>query len=371
MKKRITSLTNNPRIIVCFILSVFTALPLIRLYPYENSLETLLEGCDDWNYYARFALEIKNGGSLIPSFQDVYGYPGGFLYNYFVALCFAVFGENTVPVYIIQSVMLGASVLIVFYTFQNKMKPITAMLFFLSLCIFGLLDVSKHYSVTLLSENLAVFTIACFMYFLKRSIETKRTGFQLITLFFLITSILTRPNLMPLGLICIVLIWIYFIKIEKAQLLKPFLYSVIVLVGISVIALRNYSVCDKFVFLPSLGLSDSMRQVDQLSFALLVKKILFMFGFQPVLSSEYSFRPHWTLAWIGYFWYLFYRGKELLKTEAFEIMVHVFIITYCSASLIFTFVDSYGFRSFVPVMFVIVPFTFFIADRYVDRKKTL
>jgi len=362
MKKVIAFLKGNNTSLLCLTLLIFILLPVIRLYSYNLPLQTLLLGSDDWNYYAKYALEIKNGGLLIPSLTSQYEYPGGFFYSYFVAFCFFVFGDNLVPVYIIQSILLGLSLILIFVSFRDKMSPVIRLLFLLSLTAFALADVSKYYSVSLLSENLAVFSIALFVWFLKKGIETRKTVFQAGAILFLIISILTRPNLMPFGVLFIVLMLTYFLTGTPKQISKAAIFTIVFLVGFSLIAFRNYLVCGQLVFLPSTGVSDAIDQVHQLSFSLIIKKILFMVGFQPVLEPRYQFRPHWMLMWLGYLVYLFLRRKELLKSGPFEIMIHLFILVYCGLSIAFVTVDSYGFRAFIPVNLVILPFTFMALD---------
>ena len=66
---------------------------MIRLYPFENTVDTILQGTDDWSRYARFALDIVDNGILMPSLEECYWSPASFLYNYFVAFCFYAFGK--------------------------------------------------------------------------------------------------------------------------------------------------------------------------------------------------------------------------------------------------------------------------------------
>lgn len=354
---------------------VFTLLPLLRLYPFDNPAKVLADGPDDWNYYAKFALEIKNGGLLIPSFREQYQYPGGFLYNYFVAACLKIFGDDLSPVYVLQSILLGMSVVLVLLTFRNRLKPFTWNMLLVALVLFGLLDVSKYYSVRLLSENLALFTLAAFIYCLIKGIKENILSFQLSAVFFLVISLLTRPNLFSFGMVFVMLM-LLFNKYFGIAGRRAVAFSLIVVAGMSLIAVRNYLVCGKLIFMPSLGVSDALTQVQHLDIGLILKKALFMLGFQPVLSPEYQFRPHWMLMWTGYFIYLFIKRDDLkkLRLPAREIFVHLFILTYCASTIIFVTVDSYGFRSFIPVNFLILPFSFMAIDHvatFKSRQKNL
>src|SRR5690348_16896529 len=133
MNKLLTQLQSKrtQNVFVVLIIAGFVVLSFIRLYPFENTLQEDVIGIDDWNKYARWALDIKYHGIFISSLQENYWAPAGFLYNYFVAFCFIVFGDNTIPVFIIQSLLLGCSVAFIYFTFRNKMKPLTGFLFLL------------------------------------------------------------------------------------------------------------------------------------------------------------------------------------------------------------------------------------------------
>lgn len=146
-------------IIAISIIFIFAIFAVIRLYPFENTLTAILNGpTDDWNLYARTALDIRQNGILIPSIQGDYVFPNSFLYNYFLALCFLIFGENTIPVFIIQSILLGLSIALIYWTFRSKMHSLTGILFLITLFFFALLDVSKHYSSRFLRNNITLKT---------------------------------------------------------------------------------------------------------------------------------------------------------------------------------------------------------------------
>ena len=137
---RIIESKRTVDVLLLFVLLFFILYSLFRNYS-EGSLGEILIGNDDQNSYVNYGLDIKNNGLLISSVDGVYGRPGGSLYNYFIALCFILFGESTTPIYILQGMLLGFSVAIIFLSFRNKMKNITGFLFLTTLFIFALLDV--------------------------------------------------------------------------------------------------------------------------------------------------------------------------------------------------------------------------------------
>jgi hypothetical protein len=60
--------------------------------------------------------------------------------------------------------------------------------------------------------------------------------------------------------------------------------------------------------------------------------------------------------------------ERSVKFDWYEIPVHFFILVYCGLSVIFVTVDSYGFRAFIPISFVILPFSCMGLDNFMDRK---
>ncbi|MDP4267962.1 MAG: glycosyltransferase family 39 protein [Bacteroidota bacterium] len=350
-------------IIVISIILVLVVLSLFRLYPFENSLKDIVNGKDDWNRYARFALDIKHNGVLIKSVNGVYKGPGGFLYNYFVALCFLIFGENNIPIYIIQIVLLGFSIAFIYWTFRDKMNPFTGFAFLLTMFSFALVDVYKNYSFRLLSENLGVFTVSLFFFFFIKGIEKNKLSFQICSAFFLVFSILTRPNIFPFGLAFIIILIAFFLKQEKPYILKSILFALFFLSGMSIIAFRNYIVCGSWTFLPTYGTSSVFALTSHISLSYLLKKVLFCLGFLTTLNSEYLLRPHWVLMWIGYFIYIFLRIKDKTGFEIWELTVHLFILLYYGLSIISLQIGSYGFRIFIPVIFIVLAFSFMAVDR--------
>jgi len=359
-----TRRTGN--ILAIAIILAFGVLSLVRLYPFENSLKDILISKDDWGNYARFALDIKHNGILIPSLHENYFAPAGFLYNYFIALCFFIFGENTVPVFIIQNLLLGFSVALIYWGFCNKMKPLTGLAFLLTLFFFALFDVSKHYSFRLLSENLAIFTISIFFYCFIKGIEKNKLSLQISAAVFMGLSILTRPNIFLFGIVLIVIVTFYFLKQKKAGMLNLILFVFFLILITSFLAIRNHFVCGSWTFLPLKDFSFEEYFFKQHGFALghYIKKTLFCFGFLSPLEPGYQWHPHWTIMWIGYFIYLFFRVKEKRKYEIWEVTSHLFILCYYFLLLLVDVnLGNYGYRFLIPATFIILPFSFIALDK--------
>ena len=351
-------------ILALSILFVFAALSLIRLYPFENTLKENLNDMDDWCTYARYALDITNNGISMPSLNENYWAPAGFLYNYFIALSFYLFGENDVPVFIIQNFLLGLSVVFIYLTFRDKMKSLTSIAFLFTLFIFALVDVSKYYSFRLLSENLALFTMSAFFYCFNNGIEKNKLSLQILASALLGLSVLIRPNILPFEILIIAIAYFYY---RKAGIHKFFLFILFLTVSSSLLAIRNYSVTGSIVFFPTQGISFGSQFFSHHDFSIgfYLRKIIFCFGFLTSLEPDFQWRPHWTMMWIGYFIYLFFRLRENKRFEIWEVTSHLFIFCYFSL-LIFIApkLGSYGFRLLIPAIYFVLPFSFMSLDKF-------
>jgi hypothetical protein len=228
--------------------------------------------------------------------------------------------------------------------------------------VFGMLDVYKNYTFQLLSENLGLFTVSVFFYCFIKGIERDNLWLQLGGALFLVLSILFRPNIFPFGIIFIILSLYYFLIIKNKEVLKAFLFVLLILLGLSIPAIRNYIICGDLTFLPKQGIKDSIYQTAGFSISFFLNKILFCIGYLPVLEPSYQIRPHWMMMWLGYFIYLFYRIKFIRKLAFWEVGSQLFIFSYYGLSIVFVQVNSYGYRAFIPVTFVVLAFSFMSID---------
>jgi 4-amino-4-deoxy-L-arabinose transferase-like glycosyltransferase len=358
-----TRQTGN--ILAILIVVAFVIISLIRLYPFENSFRIILAGIDDWSRYAQYATDIKHNDLSMPMVHGNYIMPAGFLYCYFLALCFSLFGENNIPVYIIQSFLLGLSVALIYWTFRDRMRPLTSMAFLFTVTLFALLDVSKNYSFRMLSENLTIFTLSCFFYCFMKGFKKNKLSWQLAAAVLMGLSILTRPNIFPFGIILTVIVMYYYLKQGKKGLLPLLLFILFLVMSTSFLAFRNHFVTGDWVFLPVEGSSfaKGFFSQDTFSLSLILKKVLFCLGGLTPLEPGYQWRPHWILLWAGYFVYLFLRLKDIRKTELWEVTLHLFIFSYYLLLILITpKLGSYGFRLLLPAIFIVLPFPFMAFD---------
>ena len=137
--------------------------------------------------------------------------------------------------------------------------------------------------------------------------------------------------------------------------------------GISILGIRNYLLTGTWILLPSEGSSDSWKQLLSLDFEILYKKSLFALGFLSQLNPEYYPRPHWFLLILLYFTYLYNRLKNWKSIPYSEILFNVFIVSFYVLTILFVTVDSYGFRAFLPIQFMLIAVSFLSVKKLIHR----
>lgn len=373
---------------------LFVVIALFRLYPFHNTLQQIVnDSGNDWSKYAANALDIKHNGILLPAVDGAYEKPASFFYSYFLALCFYLFGDNNLPVYILQNLMLGLSIIFVWLTFRERMSKPVSYGFLFALVVFGITDVSMYYTFRFLGENLALFALSVFFLLFLNGIEKNKMPELFASAVFLGMAVLTRPNIFLFAVLLIILLVVHIIKTQKV---KPFAIFISVLViTSSFLAIRNYFICHCIQQMPSQGMLFNMiafhpipASVDISSannyYAAYVqyllqepgmfithylKKIAFCFGFMNAVVPSYHWFPHWTLMWLGYFTYLFFLFRNKIKTTLHEKATHIFILTYFASLVLVGQIENYGFRMLIPGNFFVLAFAFLAFDKLLPLLK--
>lgn len=356
------------------ILVVFGAIALIRCVSIDKTFQELAAGFEnDWNYYAKYAKDIKDNGLLIPGITSNYVIPAGFFYNYFLAFCITIFGEQLAPIFVFQSVLLAISIIFIFNFFKDKLREEENVWFLSGAIIIALVDIFRHYSFLLLSENLAVFTVSGFFMFYKWATKNNELRNYLLAAVFLGVSVLTRPTIYPFVSVLIILLVMDAYKHPLNRYMK-ILFLAVVAFLLLLLPVRNYLITGTFTLLPMNDtLFNYMNTANELSFGnepllfigYYFKKILFCLGFLPVLEPLFQFRPHWMIMWVGYLFYFYTLIKNKRKEEHWNKMAHLFLFLFLAVIILVAPITSYGFRMLIPVLFLLYGFAFIgLRDRW-------
>jgi hypothetical protein len=133
-------------------------------------------------------------------------------------------------------------------------------------------------------------------------------------------------------------------KAEKWTLLA------VAIVLIQGLAFRNWYISGEYVWLPTEGASDSMSMMQTLDFKMVWRKILFQMGWCSALNDAFQVRWHWIVL---LFVYIYYTVKQVLKGHLSHFLIHLLVWTLFLTNILFVKVDSYGFRSVLPFIFLI------------------
>jgi len=391
-------------ILAIAVVGVFLILALVRLYPYENRFDIILNTTgDDWQTYLVYGMDIKYNGLLLPIVDHVYLAPAGFLYHYFVAVCLIVFGENLIPIFILQYVLAGLAVALMYWTFRDKMRPLTGIAFLGALALFTLMDFCKYYAVNLFSENLAFFLMPIFFFCFIRGFEKDNTKLQLLSAFLMGAIILARTNMLLVAAAMAVIASLHYIKKGKRGILPLTSFIVIMVSVASLLGLRNYLLFKEWQFLPTRGFMteevhvipesvdlskvdtnllysklhvnkrvvnyvEFMRQEPGLFFNFYLKEMLFCFGFLSVLDPVYRWRPHWMLMWVGFFVYLLFWIKDRRTLKMWEVAILLYLFFYYGPLIAACQgIQNYGWRLFIPALNFVLIFAFLAWDRLSRR----
>lgn len=382
---------KTENIFCVFIVAFFALSALVRLYPFENTLQNIVaDKGNDWGTYSAYALDILHKGWMLPSVDGTYEKPASFFYSYFLAVCFFMFGENNIPVYFLQNLTLAFSVIFIWLTFCNKMSGKTSLVFLAVLFVFAITDVSIYYTFRFLGENLALFSLSLFFFLFFRGIEKNEKAFVLLSALFLAVSALTRPNIFLFLIVLPLPLAFYFFKNKRTEIRTLTAFVILLFIASSFLAVRNYLCCDKIAFLPSQGMFQNMinnhkipvavdlsgdentlfskykaylLQQPGIFFGHYFKKILFCFGFLKTLVPTYRWLPHWTLMWLCYFAYLYFNFREKTKTNFSEKIIHLYILLYFISLVLIAQIENYGFRMLIPGNFFVIPFAVMGGER--------
>jgi hypothetical protein len=340
---------------------------------------------DDYDRYHYWAVDVVENGLAMRMAPVPYTLPAGFLYVYFVAGWYWILGVHPPAVFIIQSVMLGGSVVMFFLAFRQELGRAAQFLLLGSLAAFGFLDFGRQYAPQLFSENLLVFEVAAFFYFIRRGFveERRHRWSRILALAALGAIVLTRPNatlFMPAALI-----WLIFRR-RRAGFWPDFAFGLAVLAAVSsIMAFRNHEAGGDWTIFPPFsyhsldGLSIPGYEDDLSVFkaagpetewhgtrSLLalaarawwhdpllvargyIRKILFLGGFLPVVVPEFRYRPHWMLMWAAFVVALGWRFRQGARLGPMIEILLIWLVAFLGPVIAIAEIGNYGFRYVVP-----------------------
>lgn len=342
---------------------VFFAAGLARAAPFVDNVTPALASGDDWLTYKLNAVSILEGGLSMPAVKGPYRRPGGFLYNYFLAGVFRVFGTNASYAYVIQSALLGLSVAVMFLAFRRYLTPLTGLAYLGALSAFMGVDVYRRYTFRLLSENLLIALVPPMLWLILRSHE-RRSGWSGAAAGVLVgAAFLTRPNLLLLGPAVAFLLLVYEPSKGRGRLAVPAAFLAGFLAISALMPLRNYVAAGT----PSLAAvayagdwatgnrlaQAPSREISLENLGTMVnyygRRVLFTVGWLPAFVAEYRVRPHWLAAWAGALAFAWIAVRRR-RVEFWQALLVAFVVVYLAPLVAVAMIHNYGFRMIVPAV---------------------
>lgn len=307
----------------------------------------------------------------IPAIDTYTLLPHGFLYNYFVAGIFAVFGINTSYVYVIQAALVGVAASLLWVAARRETTAWGGTVLLLAVGGTLYLDFVTRLSFRLLSENLfLVLAAACLAVLVaaerRRSLALSATAGALLGL-----AILSRTSALAsaLGLILVGAAAGVARRLARPPKvrLKPDATLVATFaagfaLAMCLLPLREYAAIGR----PNFDLITHTQDWVQPPEGLAPKvdyygrRLLFAMGATDFVNPDYRPRPHWTLIWVGVMGYLATRLWWRRWPTLLETCILVMVPLYLGPVWLFAGIDNYGGRMVAMAM----PFAAVLAARF-------
>jgi hypothetical protein len=345
------------------LIAAFLLPALYRAYPFVDDVNSVISAGDDWLSYKENALSILHQGLTMPRVAGNYSRPGGFLYNYFIAAIFALTGENSTHVYLVQAILLALSVGLMVLAFKPYLTTRVTAIYFAALALFVFVDVFCLYTFRLLSENLVIFLLPIFCLLVLRSFETQSLFLGACAGLVCGLCVLCRPNLILLGPSTAVILFLYG-KRKAARMMKSLTLLAGFCLTLVLLPLRNYAITGKMSMTavtysndwltPVLNLTTPLNlpklaQAGLTGFGFYAGRILFCMGFTFLELPIYWLRPHWIIMWAGVLVFL-WRAVKQRHLEFWEAFALTFILVYLGPLIAVGQISNYGVRMIVPVI---------------------
>ncbi|MDQ3803744.1 MAG: glycosyltransferase family 39 protein [Acidobacteriota bacterium] len=336
-----------------------------RAYPLLDDVTAANSAGDDWLSYKRYALSILHEGLSLPAVRGSYYAPAGFLYSYFIAAVFALTGENSTHVYLVQAALLALSVGLTAAAFQPYLSITARAIYFWALALTLFLDVYLVYTFRLLSENLTLFLLPIFYLTLLRAFESQSAFLTACAGAALGLCALSRPNLVLVAPATAVLL---FWRLRPRRTKYPLIFLLWFGVIFSLLPLRNYVAGNQLsvpVFTmkahwqtPALDTTGppTLAGFGRNAFAVATfyaRRVLFCSGFTLLELPFYWLRPHWLVMWGGAFTFA-RRALRRRCLKFWELFALSFIPVYLLPIIALAQISNYGVRMIVPVIPIVL-----------------
>jgi len=262
---------------------------------------------------------------------------------------------NSAYVYVVQSLLLGVSVSLTYVAVRDRLTAAGACALIVALSVLMYVDVFRHLTFKLLSEDLyfVLFPIflLCLLEIDERRADAPKASMGAGIMLGLV--ILTRPSFIMAAALVLLAIWIDSI-LRRRGVRDAVLMTAACVVVLSAVSVRNLAATGHASFDIVTENSDWLRPWT-LPFAeaaaTLVRRGLFVLGFTPALHAAYRARPHWVLLWLAWAAYPLVALRRKRTVPFWEVLLYLYVIGYIGPVLLVAAdITSYGGRMVIVVL---------------------
>lgn len=353
---------------------MFLSLAVARAYPFVDDVSAAASAGDDWLTYKTLALSVVNGGVAMPGASGPYAaIPHGFLYVYFLAFLFSLFGANSAYVYVVQSFMCGISVSLTYAAVRRKFSPAVGLLFLVSLAGLMYVDVYRAISFRLLSENLYFPLSAAALYFVLPLFDAtpkRKLAYSFLAGLTLGLIVLTRPSFILSAAAVLSVIFVHS-RIRGDTLRVPLAAALGGIVGVSGNLVRDYIASGRATFAIVSDTRDWIRiwNLPGVTFAqALASRVMFATGIPQSPNSSYHRATHWMVLWIAFVIYLPWKLSTKRPVRAWEAALYAYVLCYILPVIAVADIFSYGGRMVSTILPVLLILCFCLVEEVVSNK---
>lgn len=377
---------------------------LIAIFPLEHDVTLSTSEGDDWWTYHRNAVSVLRRGLTMPSVTGAYVSPAGFGYTYFVALVYAGFGVRSEAVYLIQALLLIASIVGMFAVFRSDLSTEASLAFLIVCAVYMYLDVYRLFTFRLLSENVLFPLFPLLLYLVWKGESSGRPTVMGSAGVVCGLCFLMRPNLVLFGPVTATVIVACSRRPMAWRVRAASVFLVAFAITFALMPARNYAVTGQFrvpaltnfsdwstvrnliadppiapeatavtpQFLvrvptpePAQPSSSSAAKAPETSapdrgptgpiarvVSYFVTRLAFLIGIPQFVQPTFRPRPHWMVMWALVGWYvvqLVHRRPAFLEVLAMSLAVG-----YLGPLIVTGNISSYGTRMVAPVIPLLV-----------------
>jgi len=347
---------------------VFLLIAVVMAWPFSDDVPLDGPQGDDWYFYRKLAASIMSGGLSMPAIGSYVLVPHGFLYPYFLAGAFSLFGDRASIAYVLQAALAGVSGVLLWSLVRRRSRPTMGIVFLIAIGVVLYLDFVRRLSFKLLSENLFLLLFAVFLFVLARAYDRRSHMTAAVAGAVLGLAVLSRTSITASAVGIVVLACGYGRARREAGATWGLALGAGFVAAMCLLPLREYVAIGRPNFDLILNNGDWVPAPAGIAARAEYygRRVLFTLGATGFVMEEFRFRPHWFAIWCGVLAYLVTQIRARQWPTIAEAAVLIFLPLYLAPVILVAGIENYGGRMVAAAM----PFAAILAGRAIGRSQT-